>query len=287
MNIRIMKLLSAVLFGLTASISMAADTPEESTTATANPEMSEAMQKSMDPNVWIKLMNSMMSGELQGQPLISSCVECHTDEDIARYQKDYGGMLQAMDPMMHMTNPQAYGGTATGMMAPMTGMMNPMTGMMAPMTGMMNPMTGMMAPMTGMMNPMTGMMAPMTGMMNPMTGMMAPMGMMMNPMTGMMMAPMMGMMNPMTGMGMMPGMGMPQMPGMGMPQMPGMGMPPMGMMPQMPGGMPPMGMMPQMPGATPGPQAIMDPEQYEKFYQQWQEMMSNMGQANPGTAESQ
>ncbi len=60
----------------------------------------------------------------------------------------------------------------------------------------------------------------------------------------------------------------------------------MGMMPQMPGGMPPMGMMPQMPGAMPGPQAIMDPEQYEKFYQQWQEMMSKMGQANPGTAES-
>ena len=94
---------------------------------------------------------------------------------------------------------------------------------------------------------------------------------------------------------------MPQMPGgmppMGMmPQMPG-GMPPMGMMPQMPGAgappiapgmaMPPMGMMPQMPGAMPGPQAIMDPEQYEKFYQQWQEMMSKMGQASPGTAETQ
>jgi hypothetical protein len=82
-----------------------------------------------------------------------------------------------------------------------------------------------------------------------------------------------------------------------MPQMPG-GMPPMGMMPQMPGGMPPMGMMPQMPGmthpgavppigATPGPQTIMDPKQYEKFYQQWQEMMSKQGQAKPDTAESQ
>ncbi|MBT8437749.1 MAG: hypothetical protein KJP11_10280, partial [Gammaproteobacteria bacterium] len=62
-------------------------------------------------------------------------------------------------------------------------------------------------------------------------------------------------------------------------QMPG-GMPPMGMMQQMPGGMPPI-------GARPGPQALMDPKQYEKFYQQWQEMMSKQGQANPGTAESQ
>jgi hypothetical protein len=163
MNTSIVKLLLAVLLGLTTSVSMAADEATDNTAA-ADPEMSYAMQKSMDPNVWIKLMNSMMSGELQGQPLISSCVECHDNEDIARYQKDYGGMMQAMNPMMHMANPQAYGDAATGMM-------NPMTGMMAPMTGMMNPMTGMMAPMTGMMNPMTGMMAPMTGMMNPMTGM--------------------------------------------------------------------------------------------------------------------
>lgn len=82
-----------------------------------------------------------------------------------------------------------------------------------------------------------------------------------------------------------------------MPQMPG-GVPPMGMMPQMPGGMPPSGMMPQMPGMTnpgavppiggmAGAPAIMDPEQYEKFYQQWQEMMSKQGQVKPGTAESQ
>ena len=269
MNTSILKILLAMFFGLALSQSMAADTPEESTTAAADPEMSQALQKSMDPDVWIKLMNSMMSGELQGQPPTSSCVECHTDEDIERYQKEYGGMLSAMDPLLHMVNPQAYGVAATGMMAPMTGMMNPMTGMMmVPMGTMMNPMTGMMmAPMTGMMNPMTGM------------GMMPGMGMPQMP--GMGMPPM----------GMMPGMGMPQMPGMGMPPMPG-GMPPMGMMPQMPGaGVPPIGApgmaMPQMPGAMPGPQAIMDPEQYEKFYQQWQEMMSKMGQANPGTAESQ
>jgi hypothetical protein len=91
----------------------------------------------------------MMTGKLQGQPAIASCVGCHTPEDIARYQKDFGGMMHSMDPMMQMANPQAY----TGMMAPMTAMINPMTGMMmAPMGMMMNPMTGMMAPMTGMMD---------------------------------------------------------------------------------------------------------------------------------------
>jgi hypothetical protein len=62
-------------------------------------------------------------------------------------------------------------------------------------------------------------------------------------------------------------------------------MPPMGMMPQMPGMTNP-GAMPPI-GAMQGPQAIMDPEQYEKFYQQWQEMMSKQGQAKPDTAESQ
>ncbi|MDH3534638.1 MAG: hypothetical protein OER87_02685, partial [Gammaproteobacteria bacterium] len=83
----------------------------------------------------------------------------------------------------------------------------------------------------------------------------------------------------------------------GMPQMPGM--PPMGMMPGMPQmpGMPPTGMMPHMPGqqgapgtpgAMPNQQGIMDPKQYEQFYQQWTEMMSTMNpQAKPEAADNQ
>jgi len=266
-NKGIIKFLLALTLGLSGALANAAESTPEAGGQGQDP-MSYAMQKTMDPNVWTKLMGSMMSGELQGQPMIASCVECHTSEDIARYQKDYGGMMHAMNPMMQAANPQFYGGA---MMAPMTGMMNPMTGMMMAPMGMMSPM--MMAPM-GMMNPM--MMAPMTGMMMPGMGMPG--------------APGAGM----------PPIGVPAMPGMPpmgmMPQMPPAvpGMPPMGMMPQMPPGMPPMGMMPQMPGmggtapgAMQGQPGIMDPKQYEQFYQQWTDMMSKMAQPKPKAAEPQ
>ncbi len=259
MKIDLRRLLATMLLGLCLAAPAGA---QEQSSGDAQQPNSPAMQKSMDPNVWIKLMNSMMSGQLQGQPMISSCVECHSGEDIARYQQQYGPMMQSMQPMMQMANPQMFGQMPGVMMAPMGGMMAPM---MAPMGNMMMPMTGMM------MNPMTGMM------MNPMTGMM------MNPMTGMMMMP--GMMPGMPPTGMMPG-----MPPTGM--MPGM--PPTGMMP----GMPPMGMMPGMPslphpggpiapGTQPGQPQIMDPKQYEQFYKQWQDMMSKMMPAQPDASSGQ
>ncbi len=156
--------------------------------------MSSAMQKSMDPNVWTNMMTMMMNPEKAMS--MESCAQCHDAEDVARYTKDFGPMMEAMKPMMSMMNPNMY----MNMMYPMMGMMNPM------MASMMNPMAYM-----NMMYPMMG------GMMNPMA--------MMNPMT--MMGPMMGMggmssmMNPM---GMMGGMGMPGMTAPGgnpMAQMPG------------------------------------------------------------------
>jgi len=58
------------------------------------------------------------------------------------------------------------------------------------------------------------------------------------------------------------------------PQSPQPGMPPMGMMPQMPGGA-------TAPGGMPNPQGIMDPKQYEQFYQQWTDMMSKMAPQQP------
>ncbi len=120
-------------------------------------------------------------------------------------------------------------------MSAMMGMMNP-----AMYMNMMNPMMGMMNPgmYSNMMNPMMGM-----NMMYPMMGMGAPMmGSMMNPMMGMnMMYPMMGMMGPM----------MSPMSGMGMPGMSG--------------------------GAQSGnPMGqMMDPKQYEQWFNQWTEMMKN------------
>lgn len=125
-------------------------------------QMSNAMKKSMDPNV----MNNMMAMMMNPEKMMSmeSCAQCHDGEDVARYQKDFGPMMDAMKPMAAMMNP----------------MMNMMSPMMAPMMGMMGPTMGMMGPM---MNPMMSMMGPMI---NPMMGM-----------GGSMMSPTMGMVNPM------------------------------------------------------------------------------------------
>ena len=141
-------------------------------------QMTPAMQKSMDPSVMANMMNMMMTSPDKMMSM-ESCAQCHTGEDIARYQKDFGPMMEAMKPMMNMMNPMM------GMMYPMMApMVNPMMGMMGPTMGMMNPM---MAPMMGMMGPMmypmkdmnSAMMSPMMGMMNPMMApMMNPMGMM-------------------------------------------------------------------------------------------------------------
>ncbi len=160
-------------------------------------QMSQATQKSMDPSVMNNLMNMMMTSPDKLMS-IESCAQCHTDEEVARYQKDFGPMMEAMKPMM-------------GMMNPMMAMMNPMMG---PMMGMMNPM---MYPMMGMMNPMMG----------PMMGMATPMMNPMMDMSGAMMSPMMGMVNPMMG--------------------------------------------PMM-----NPAGMMDPKQYEQWFNQWTESMKNM-----------
>ncbi|GAB4344841.1 MAG: hypothetical protein Kow006_01290 [Gammaproteobacteria bacterium] len=120
-----------------------------------------------------------------------------------------------------------------------------MNQMYAPYQAMMNPgVAG--GPMAGMMNP-GAMMAPPAGMMNPMT--------MMNPMA--MMAPMM----------------MMGAPAMGM-------MNPGAMMNPMMGGAAPGMMAPgtTMPGMMP-PTTMMDPKQYEQFFNAWQKMMGNMGGA--------
>ena len=138
-------------------------------------QMSQATQKSMDPEVMNNLMNMMMTSPDKLMTM-ESCAQCHTGEEIARYQKDFGPMMEAMKPMMSMMNPMM------GMMYPMMApMVNPMMGMMGPTMGMMNPM---MAPTMGMMSPMMNPMMDMSGaMMSPMMGMMNPMmAPMMNPM---------------------------------------------------------------------------------------------------------
>ncbi len=221
-------------------ISLHAEETPAPQAAAAPSDMSKAIQHSMDPNVWMKMMAIMMNP--QNSSSLDACALCHEPQDIAQYQASFGPMLDMMwQPYKAMMNPHA-----------MTSMMNPNT-YMGSFGGMMNPAMymNMMYPMMGMMGPMMG---PMMGsMMNP--------GMYMN-----MMNPMMGMMGPMMG----PMMGSMMNPGMYMNMMNPMGNPmmnPMGMMPPVPGYG---GQSPQSPGS---PQ--MDTEQHKQWYDQWADMMKN------------
>lgn len=172
-------LLTIVVASLTVQAEDKYALPEPFATTGVTP----AMQKSMDPNTWTDLM-AMMMDPSKGSPM-GTCAACHEGEDLARYQEQFGPMMQAMwEPYKAMMNPHMM----NNMMNPMMAMMNPMA-MMGPMMGMMGPMMNPMM-MSSMMYPMMGMMG---GMGNPMA--------MMNPMT--MMNPMMmgGMANPMGMMG--------------------------------------------------------------------------------------
>ena len=151
--------------------------------------MSYPMQKSMDPQVWMQMMTMMMDPAKATS--MENCALCHEGDDLARYVKDFGPMMEPMQKMGQAMSPHQMLQQLNPMMGGMGNMMNPMSMMMNPMS-MMNPMMGMMGPAMSMMGPM----------MNPM-GMMGPM---MNPMS--MMGPAMGMMGPMMNpMGMMGGMG--------------------------------------------------------------------------------
>ena len=163
-------------------ISLHAEETPAPQAAAAPSDMSKAIQHSMDPNVWMKMMAIMMNP--QNSSSLDACALCHEPQDIAQYQASFGPMLDMMwQPYKAMMNPHA-----------MTSMMNPNT-YMGSFGGMMNPAMymNMMYPMMGMMGPMMG---PMMGsMMNP--------GMymnMMNPMGNPMMNPM-GMMPPVPGYG--------------------------------------------------------------------------------------
>ena len=192
--------LSSILYFVGFSTLHAA---EESKPAYSMEGMSYAMQKSMDPNVYMQMMQMMMDPNATA---MGSCALCHEGDDLARYQKDFGPMMDAATGMYKVAGPHQ----ATQYMNPMMSMMNP-----AMYMNMMGPMMGMMGPM---MNPM--------GMMGPM---MNPMGMM------------------------------------------GGGMNPMGMMG---GGMNPMGMTGGGYG-TSNPMGMMDPKQYEGWFNQMTEMMKS------------
>jgi len=115
----------AVLLGCSLAVAAAttfAQAPAAPAAPAAHPPMfgmpagtvTPAMQKSMDPGVWMQLMTMSMNPQTWSNP-IGTCALCHTGEDMARYQKTFGPSLSAMaNPAMWM-NPTAY----MGMMGPM------------------------------------------------------------------------------------------------------------------------------------------------------------------------
>lgn len=173
---------------LVAIVGFSAVSAEDAKPAMSMEGMSYPMQKSMDPNVWMQMMTMMMDPSKMAS--MENCALCHEGDDLARYAKDFGPMMESMQSMTKSFAPHQMVSQMNPMMSSMGGMMNPMT--------MMNPMMSMMGPM---MNPamMMGMMGPMMGMMGPMMNPMGMMGPMMNPM---------GMMGGMGGMNMMNPMGM-------------------------------------------------------------------------------
>ncbi len=99
--------------------------------------MTYSMRKSMDPNTWIQMMTSMMNPH-SASPF-AMCASCHEEEDIARYQKQFGPMMQSMwGSYAAMMDPHAMG----QMMNPTT-MTQMMHQMMAMPMQMMMPMMGM------------------------------------------------------------------------------------------------------------------------------------------------
>lgn len=104
--------------------------------------MTYAMRKSMDPKTWMQMMTTMMNPH--GTSTEAMCASCHEGEDLARYQNQFGPMMQpSWNQYKAMMDPHAMGAMMNPMM--MTQMMHQMAAipmqMMMPM--MMNSGLGM------------------------------------------------------------------------------------------------------------------------------------------------
>ena len=81
--------------------------------------MSYPMKKSMDPSTWMSIMMGMMNPH-QSSPA-AMCAKCHEGEDLARYQHNFGPMMQSMwSPYQNMMNPMMMNQLMHQMASPMT-----------------------------------------------------------------------------------------------------------------------------------------------------------------------
>ncbi len=103
--------LSFQRLGLFASVAIwAAVLPAQESENVAN-----SIARSLNPDVYMRMM---MNPATMTNP-VSTCIECHNGEDVARYSATFGPMLQMMSSR-NWFNPNAY----SRMMVPM---MNPAT----------------------------------------------------------------------------------------------------------------------------------------------------------------
>lgn len=96
------------IFGLLCGALLLFVTPSGAQETTTAPSMTESMAHSVDPQVYANLMNQMMTNPvgILTDP-ISTCTQCHSEEDVERYKSEMGPMLQMMSPVNWM-NPTAY-----------------------------------------------------------------------------------------------------------------------------------------------------------------------------------
>ncbi len=78
---------------------------QEGAASTQDP-LAYSMARMMDPNTYTMMMTMAMDPRIWMNPM-SSCVACHLNEDVARYQQVFGPFTSMMNPAM-WTTPDAY-----------------------------------------------------------------------------------------------------------------------------------------------------------------------------------
>ena len=81
--------------------------------------VAQTMAKTMDPNTYFTMMTMAMDPRIWANP-ISSCVACHDNEDVGRYQQVLGPFMSAMMNPMTMASPDGYNNMMASMLDPKT-----------------------------------------------------------------------------------------------------------------------------------------------------------------------
>jgi len=110
-----------------------------------------SMQKSMDPNTWMKMLTSMINPH--GVSPEAMCALCHREKEVARYQKQFGPIMEpTWNQYKAMMDPHVMGSMMNPAM--MTQMMHQMVAMpMQMMAPMMNSGAGTSGMLPNVMSP--------------------------------------------------------------------------------------------------------------------------------------